>query len=189
MSGLTLARSEAPPHVTLRLLDALRERELRRTLAAVAEADAEVLVLELRNGDAVPADAAAFDGALLVLSDDPAHAADLALPGVLPRGATERQIAAAVAAVAAGLSVRVPSLREAIGFAARETPSRAALTPREVEVLALVGEGLSNKAIARRLGISAHTVKYHLEAIFAKLGVRSRAEAVTRGLRLGVHLL
>ena len=85
--------------------------------------------------------------------------------------------------------MRAASPREAQGFAARETPTRPALTPREVEVLALVGEGLSNKAIARRLAISAHTVKYHLEAIFAKLGVRSRAEAVTRGLRLGVHLL
>ena len=53
-------------------------------------------------------------------------------------------------------------------------------------MLALVGQGLSNKAIARRLAISAHTVKYHLEAVFAKLAVDSRAEAVTRGLRRGL---
>ena len=185
----TLTRPEAPPRAALRLHDAERERELRRSLVAASEADADVLVLELRVGEAVPADAAAFDGALLLLSDDPAHAADASLAGVLPRAARERQIAAAVAALAAGLTVRAPSLREAHGFAARETPPRVALTPREVEVLALVGEGQSNKAIARRLAISAHTVKYHLEAIFAKLGVRSRAEAVTRGLRLGVHLL
>ena len=53
-------------------------------------------------------------------------------------------------------------------------------------MLALLGEGLSNKAIARRLAISAHTVKYHLEAVFAKLGVASCAEAVAKGLRGGI---
>jgi DNA-binding NarL/FixJ family response regulator len=125
----------------------------------------------------------------LVLSDDPAHAADAALAGVLPAGAGERQVMAAVAALAEGLVVRTPALREPPGFAPRDPPGRPLLTPREVEVLALVGQGLSNKAIARRLAISAHTVKYHLEAMFGKLGVRSRAEAVTRGLRLGVHVL
>ncbi len=57
------------------------------------------------------------------------------------------------------------------------------LTPREVEILAMVGEGASNKAVARRLGISAHTVKFHLEAVFRKLGAATRAEAVARGLR------
>ncbi len=184
----TLDRPEAP-RAALRVLDGQRERDLRRSLVTASEAEADVLVLELRDGEAVPADAAAFDGALLLLSDDPAHAADAGHAGVLPRSAGARQVAAAVAALAAGLTVRVVSQREAHGFAARETPPRVALTPREVEVLALVGEGLSNKAIARRLAISAHTVKYHLEAIFAKLGVRSRAEAVTRGLKLGVHLL
>ncbi len=190
MTGpLTVLDGPAPPRVALRLFDALRERALRRALPAANEAEADVLVVELRLGETVPADAAAFDGALLVLSDDPALAEDGAIPGVLPRAAGERQITAAAAALAAGLSVRVPTHREAHGFAAREAPVRNALTPREVEVLAAVGEGLSNKAIARRLDISAHTVKYHLEAIFAKLGVRSRAEAVTRGLRLGVHLL
>ncbi len=180
---------EPPPRVALRLLDALHYRLWRETLPLAAEAEADVLIVELRSGETVPADAAAFDGALLVLSDNPALAADTALQGVLPRRSDLRQVTAAVAALAAGLSVRVPSLRDHAGFAAREAPSRSPLTPREVEVLALVGEGHSNKAIARRLGISAHTVKYHLEAIFVKLAVRSRAEAVTRGLRLGVHVL
>jgi len=189
LSATIAPPAEPPPRLALRLRDPLRERALRRALLAVEEAEADVLVVELRNGEPLPADLVAFDGALLVLSDDPAHAADAALPGVLPRGATERQIATGAAALAAGLSVRVPSLRDHTGFSPREAPARGTLTPREVEVLALVGEGLSNKAIARRLEISAHTVKYHLEAVFAKLAVRSRAEAVTRGLRLGVHLL
>ena len=77
-----------------------------------------------------------------------------------------------------------PSLRRrpAPGFA-RDDPGAPLLTPREVEILALVGDGASNKAVARRLGISAHTVKFHLEAVFRKLGVTTRAEAVARGLR------
>ena len=76
----------------------------------------------------------------------------------------------------------------ATGFAEAE-PARPLLTPRELEILACLGEGMSNKAVARRLGISAHTVKFHLEAIFAKLGATSRAEAVAKGLRRGLILL
>ena len=60
------------------------------------------------------------------------------------------------------------------------------LTPREAEILTLVGQGMSNKAVARALGISVHTVKFHLEALFAKLEATSRAEAVAKGLRGGV---
>ena len=193
-AAMSDAHADPRPAATLRVRDPLRRRQLERALASVAglQADpllADVLVLELRPGEALTDEAAAFDGALLVLSDDPRHAADYALAGVLPSAAGERQFAAAVAAVAEGLVVRIPQLREAPGFAPREPPARALLTPREVEVLALVGQGQSNKAIARRLSISAHTVKYHLEAIFSKLSVRSRAEAVTRGLRLGVQVM
>jgi DNA-binding NarL/FixJ family response regulator len=177
------------PLAAVRVADDLRRRALERALTTAPESEADVLVLALRVGEPLPADAAAFDGAVLVLSDDSSLAADQALAGVLPFAATDRQVAAAVAALAEGLVVRTPALRESSGFAPRDPAARPLLTPREVEVLALVGQGLSNKAIARRLAISAHTVKYHLEAIFAKLGVRSRAEAVTRGLRLGVHLL
>jgi DNA-binding CsgD family transcriptional regulator len=60
-----------------------------------------------------------------------------------------------------------------------------ALTPREHDVLALLAEGAGNRAIAERLGISDHTVKFHLSAIFGKLGVSTRTAAVRRALRLG----
>jgi DNA-binding NarL/FixJ family response regulator len=174
--------------------DPQRERDLLAALSqahpAPDEGEADVLVIDLAAGDAMPAEAAGFEGPVLLLSDDPALVADAAHAGVLPRDAAPRLVAAAVAALAAGLSVRAYAAHEPAGFAEREaTHTRPLLTPREVEVLALVGEGMSNKAIARKLNISAHTVKYHLEAIFAKLGVRSRAEAVTRGLRLGIHVL
>jgi DNA-binding CsgD family transcriptional regulator len=56
------------------------------------------------------------------------------------------------------------------------------LTPRELDVLAAIGAGSSNKAIARDLGISLHTVKFHIESLFRKLGARTRAEAVAKGL-------
>ena len=61
-----------------------------------------------------------------------------------------------------------------------ETEPRALLTPRELEVLGAIGEGLTNKAIARRLDISLHTVKFHIESLFRKLGVRSRTEALAK---------
>ena len=61
-----------------------------------------------------------------------------------------------------------------------------ALTRRELSVLRLVAQGLGNKEIASELGISTHTVKYHLASLLAKLGVHSRTEAVTIGLRRGL---
>jgi DNA-binding NarL/FixJ family response regulator len=67
------------------------------------------------------------------------------------------------------------------GFAALpETEWRALLTPREIEVLGAIGEGLTNKAIARRLDISLHTVKFHIESLFRKLGARTRTEALAK---------
>ena len=60
------------------------------------------------------------------------------------------------------------------------------LTPREFEVLRLVAEGLHNREIAGRLGVTEHTVKFHLAAIFGKLGASTRTEAVRRGLSRGM---
>ena len=68
---------------------------------------------------------------------------------------------------------------------AAEVQEGAALTPRELEVLRLVAQGLGNKEIAELLAISTHTVKYHLAAVLDKLGVRSRTEAVSVGIRRG----
>jgi DNA-binding CsgD family transcriptional regulator len=65
----------------------------------------------------------------------------------------------------------------------------ASLTNREREILALLADGLGNKQIAARLGISTNTVKTHLELLFEKIGVSSRAEAVATGVRRGLLLL
>ncbi len=66
-----------------------------------------------------------------------------------------------------------------------DQPPLEALTPREHDVLMLLADGAGNRAIAERLGISDHTVKFHLSAIFGKLGVTTRTAAVRRALRLG----
>ncbi len=97
-----------------------------------------------------------------------------------------QQLDAALRAVAAGLLVRAPGGIPADGFHAAGEDAPPLLTPREAEILTLVGQGMSNKAAARALGISVHTVKFHLEALFAKLDATSRAEAVAKGLRGGV---
>ena len=118
---------------------------------------------------------------VLLLAD---HAPTGAPPaGLLPRDVSPETLDAALRAVAAGLVVRAPASGRD-GFQAEEEP--ALLTPREAEILALVGRGMSNKAVARALGISVHTVKFHLEALFAKLEASSRAEAVAKGLRGGL---
>ena len=69
---------------------------------------------------------------------------------------------------------------------ATATQDGVELTPRELEVLRLVARGLGNKEIAELLAISSHTVKYHLAAVLDKLGVRSRTEAVSLGIRRGL---
>jgi DNA-binding NarL/FixJ family response regulator len=122
--------------------------------------------------------------------------------GVLPDDSTAEEVAAAVDAAAAGLVIVAPDqVRDLVGSRAatdrpRDVPGARrpgaaipALTPREREILGMLAEGLPNKLIASRLGISDHTVKTHLEAIFDKLGASNRAEAVARAVRAGLLLL
>ncbi len=102
----------------------------------------------------------------------------------LPSDASPEQIDAALRAVAVGLSVTIAD-ELAHGFeAAHEDDERTLLTPREVEVLTAVSNGLTNKEIARELAISRHTVKFHLESLMRKLGVSTRAEAVSKSMRM-----
>lgn len=123
------------------------------------------------------------------------HAADAwaaGAQGLLLRDVETARLLAALAAVAEGLVVVEPALAAALRPAAGR-PAPAAplegLTARELEVLRLMAEGLANKAIAHRLGISEHTVKFHINAILGKLGVQSRTEAVVHATRLGLIIL
>ena len=97
-------------------------------------------------------------------------------------------LAAAVHAAAAGLIVLDPTVAGTTGIHAhaRISPAGEALTAREQEVLELVAAGLPNKAIARDLGISEHTAKFHVGSLLGKLGAGSRTEAVTIATRRGL---
>ena len=120
----------------------------------------------------------------------------LGVRAVLPRRATAEEILQAVVAVAAGLVVLHPDaidlllpVLSSVTQPVDEATLVQALTRREIEVLSMLAEGLGNKAIARRLSISEHTVKFHVSSIFTKLNARSRTEAVTLGARQGLIML
>ncbi len=105
--------------------------------------------------------------------------------GLLLRHTDADHLEAALRAVRGGLAVLDPALASHLPLLP-DAPPAEALTARELEVLALLAEGLSNRGIAVRLAISEHTVKFHLNAILSKLGAQSRTEAVVRGIRLGL---
>jgi DNA-binding NarL/FixJ family response regulator len=112
--------------------------------------------------------------------------------GVLSPDATEDELVASVRAVGEGLWVGAPSLvGDLIRLSGRRESSSEdslvePLTAREMEVIQLMAQGLANKQIALKLGISEHTVKFHLSSLYAKLGISSRTEAVKRGIELGL---
>jgi DNA-binding NarL/FixJ family response regulator len=136
--------------------------------------------------------AEAFPGtALVMIGADPATDG----PGLsgapvayLPSDVDAAALVAAVRAAATGLIVLDPTVAGATGIHthARTGENAEALTARESEVLLLVAEGLPNKAIARELGISEHTAKFHVGSLLGKLGAASRTEAVTLATRRGI---
>jgi DNA-binding NarL/FixJ family response regulator len=107
---------------------------------------------------------------------------------VLARAAGPDAVAAALGAAAHGLSVLDPAVAPGWIRPPEDAPAEG-LTAREAEVLGLLAEGLSNKGIAARLGISEHTAKFHVNAILAKLGAESRAAAIVKAARLGLVAL
>jgi DNA-binding NarL/FixJ family response regulator len=130
-------------------------------------------------------------------SENTVRALSAGARAVLDRSASRNEIIAAVKAVSAGLVVVAPDL---LATLLPEAPpaddvlkangaGRARLTRRELEVLAAMADGASNKAIARRLGISFHTAKFHVAAILAKLDAESRTEAVAKAAQLGLVML
>jgi DNA-binding NarL/FixJ family response regulator len=107
--------------------------------------------------------------------------------GVIPLDAAGDELESALRAVAYGLVVLPPELVPAFARPLRSVePLPEPLTPREVEVLRHLAHGTGNKIIAYELGISEHTVKFHVAQLMQKLRAGSRTEAVTRGVRLGL---
>lgn len=120
------------------------------------------------------------------------EALQLGIRAILPTDASAEEIVAAIETVAQGLLVLHPEVIGSLTALTSPRPltaARQALTPREIEVLQMLSEGMGNKSIARQLYISEHTVKFHISSIFSKLNVSSRTEAVTLGIRQGLILL
>jgi NarL family two-component system response regulator YdfI len=127
---------------------------------------------------------------VLAAESNPAWVSDAlraGVRGVIPRDAPESEILTAIEAAASGLVVLHPQWVDAAITSRVSVGARTEeLSPREIEVLRLMAEGASNKTIAWRLNISEHTVKFHVNSIFSKMGVSSRTEAVMAGLRAGL---
>ena len=105
---------------------------------------------------------------------------------VLRPDATAEELMAAIAATRAGLLALHPDTVGGAAPRAGTAVAPMALTPREQDVLEMMAEGMSNRAIALRLKLSRHTVKFHVASVLTKLGARSRTEAVTAGVRQGL---
>lgn len=116
--------------------------------------------------------------------------------GLLLQNSDADVLAAALNAVTRGMTVIATAIADStlidtihLNAAGGEPNVPDALTPRELEVINLIAEGLPNKTIAGKLSISEHTVKFHVNAILTKLGAQSRTEAVVRATRLGLITL
>jgi DNA-binding NarL/FixJ family response regulator len=132
--------------------------------------------------------ATAASAATLFLSDEPLNARAMRrlsrVWGILPTDSSAEELTAAIHALSQGLIVGTSTLLFE-SDSENEPLSHGPLTDRESEVLDLVAKGLANKQIAVALGISEHTVKFHVSSIYSKLNVTNRTEAVRQGLRGG----
>lgn len=174
-------------------------------LTRLEDLQPDVVLLDLESPrdesmlDAIESGGLPAISALVLLTQDPENlVAGLLGSGVraiLPRDAIPEEIVAAIQAAASGLVAFRPdvfvSMLSRIHPAQHSEfdPSGQILTPREIEILRMIADGLGNKEIAAKLSISDHTVKFHISSLFVKLGAANRAEAVTLGIRLGLIMI
>ncbi|MGQ0639556.1 MAG: response regulator transcription factor [Gemmatimonadaceae bacterium] len=199
-AGLVALLSDAPSVTVVHATEHARDVE-----TVVATHDVDVIVVALRATQEISlpleltADLEHRTAALVVLVDNaPTAWTNSALANgvyaILQRDVTGAELLAAVQAAGVRLMTVTRQQYSTLRAPSRSThplsPATAEpLTPREAEILAMLADGLANKAIAARLTISAHTVKTHVQSLFAKLGADSRAEAVAVGVRRGLILL
>ena len=172
------AMTAEPLRVAIIAQDSVRLSQLQ---TLVREAGHRIVGLDAAQVVLAEARSIASDRPAVVLAEHPTGG------NQLPRNASAQQIDAALRAVATGLTVSLGAVKRR-GF--EELPDSAIqglLTPRELDVLNAIGTGQGNKSIARELGISLHTVKFHIESLLRKLGARTRAEAVAKALERKVH--
>lgn len=163
----------------------------------------EVVLVDLAEPDPQFASMAASleraGAAVVVLIDDPdatwtSRALRAEVRAILAREASRAEVHSAIHAARHGMVLLDPEIAKDLLTGSRRVvepiqETVEELTPREIEVLRMMAEGLGNKEIAARLGISDHTVKFHISSILAKIGASTRTEAVTLGIRRGLILL
>jgi DNA-binding NarL/FixJ family response regulator len=152
--------------------------------------DDDALLIDVLVAAGIPVNELPPGPPTVVLSDDTETTVpEGSVRGVLPLNASAAEIIAAVVAATADLTV-LTQAQVRRGFRGRESIQRAALieplTPRELQVLRMLADGLGNKEIAANLGISEHTAKFHVTQILGKLAAGSRTEAVAIGIRRGL---
>ena len=183
------------PQVDLR--QAGRLREARALLADEPNVDLVLLDLALPDSDGVATLSAlrevAPDARIVVLSADEREetvlaALDAGAAGFIPKSTESGVLRQALATVLAGGVYLPPKVAQEVGHSrGNASIDELGLTPRQIDVLRLLVDGGSNKRIARALDLSPSTVKTHLEAIFERLRVNSRTQAVVAAARLGLR--
>jgi DNA-binding NarL/FixJ family response regulator len=204
---VALAIVSADPILRRDLSQALRGEPTITIVTAADDPKAVLPLIDRSQLDVILADAPSrgqleeWRGKLAIIVLDRANGSETVVDAlhagasaILPRSAGREEIVASVKAVMSGLALLpyelVPTLLNggALGGESVNSVDRghARLTPRELEVLTAMANGASNKLIARQLGISIHTAKFHVASILTKLDAESRTEAVTRAAQFGL---
>ncbi|MDX1658903.1 MAG: response regulator transcription factor [Nitriliruptorales bacterium] len=181
-------------------LDIVADCDLDHLVEIVEREQPDVVVMTVRENDPDPFRVVASvkslrpDTKVLVVGDgasvvDLREAVIAGVDSYLLTNAPPAEIVSAVQATAAGERTVSPEVAMQLAGSWKDAPiddEGTSLTPRELEVLQLLAEGLTNAQVGERLGVSARTIKTHVQNLLAKLDVPDRTGAVARGFRLGL---
>jgi DNA-binding CsgD family transcriptional regulator len=199
--AVTSDRSAVPPRigVCIAIADPLLARRMMSLLSGDDRLEVSFEINPDRDPDVILADhVPPLPGPSIIIDDgrNDADAQDGDVRAVLPPGINGETLRAAIRIVSAGFMIvhadELPDFSDGTDRFDRllaTQPGEIALTARESEVLGLLAQGASNKAIARALDISVHTAKFHVASVLAKLGARNRSDAIAIGIRRGLVLL